>query len=63
MLKKGDQPGRLYFDIKIYMNDLKYPDKQGSKRDVVFAFDAEDFPADYFTRIYADDEFVVFRLK
>lgn len=63
MLKKADQPGRLYFDLKIYMNDLKYPDKQGSKRDVFFYFETEDFPVEYFTRIYADDEFVVFRLK
>ena len=63
MLKKSSEPNTLYFDLKIYLNDLKYPDKRGNERDIHFYFDAADIDNEFFTRIYNDKEFVVFQLR
>ncbi len=63
MLKKSKESNTLYFDLKIYLNDLKYPDKRGDKRDINFTFDAADFDNEFFTQIYNDKEFVVYRLR
>lgn len=63
MLKKTEKNNILYFNLKIYMNDLKYPDKQGNQRDIRFNIDESVLDKEYFTRIYSDREFVVFKLR
>ena len=63
MLKKAKESNTLYFDLKIYLNDLKYPDKRGDDRNIHFYFDAANFDKEFFTRIYNDKEFVVYQLR
>jgi hypothetical protein len=62
LLKKDRQTGDLYFDLMVYINDLKYPDKAGN-RSVSFHFRPHDFSQPFFDKIYEDREFVVYAVE
>jgi len=59
---KDRQSGLLTFEIMIYLNDLKYPDKAG-KRSVRFSLDPGVLDPDLFEKIYEDHEFVIYSIK
>ena len=61
LLKKDRQSGRLTFDIMVYLNDLKYPDKAG-KRSVLFSFEPGILDPNLFEKIHEDHEFVVYSI-
>jgi hypothetical protein len=62
LLKKDRQSGRLTFDIMVYLNDLKYPDKAG-KRSVLFSFEPGILDPNLFEKIHEDHEFVVYSIE
>lgn len=54
---------KVFFRLKYFVNDMKYPNKTGSNRSINFFFSLDDFKERYFKKIFDNNKFVVFQLR